>query len=731
MKKTILKNCLLLFLSSFVPLHSFSEDVIRLDTTAINQCITSEVLHSDSHSYTVRIKMHFLRDDVVAVSGMEYHKLSIDGQSLLDNMGEPALPIITKHIGIPVGSSADVRITENQWKNVSVGRIFPYQNYQNTDDGTRFHISESVYRSDQYMPQRVKLSENTVWKGIENLYVSICPFKYYPLQNKISVLTDFTLHVDFAPSRRVVEEPIIYKEQDLSLFDNVDFMETSNINSLHSRNLTDTIPNYLIIVGNIPSVINSQEMADFCKWKALKGYRTKVVSTQVAGTDSASIRNYITQQVANGIEQVLFVGDQTTIPIPSIIPMTVDPRYPRMYSDYWYGCLGGNNDVQADVPIGRFIVESLSDFRNMVQKTIMYESCSYPFSSKALLFANAQHYNPNYLVTLEEIRTATYADTLTYFTAYAAPPEYGGSNASADDVYDYMNDGMNLVTYNGHSNWNNIWLSNEVQLPGHIYYLAAEDTFRINYNRYFVFVSTGCMNGKFMDNASMMRSYVQSNHCAIAYLGDTYPMFTYPANDYLKRFYYRLLNNLDSHLGHLNINTHIDIMGNSNSAITNAFGYICAGDPTLELWTGIQKTFQNVSISLIQDSIVVSVGNANDYNINVANENGVYIGTYTSSSGVCKIPISIGVWDMALNKHDHIPYVVHVDANNNYIQNVTIDDIAYYYGSPLSIGYDVTTSVDYGNVTIEPNAKVYINMGNTVMIKNGFECKIGAELTIE
>lgn len=732
MRNSLSKICLILFCTAFIPLYTFSETLIRLDSVIDNQCITSEVLHSDNYSFEIRIRTHFLRDKLIDISGTEYHKISFDGQSFLENLGEPALPIITKHIGIPTGLSANVSIIENQWSTASVGKVFPSQNYRNDDSDIGFCVSDSVYASDYYIQKMLTISENTIWKGIENIYVTVCPIKYYPSRNEILVLSDFTLHVDFVPKNGYVKRTSNYNECDLTRFDNNNFMDSKGESVKKSFSITDTVPNYLIIVGNIPSVINSQEMADFCKWKALKGYRTKVVSTQTIGEDSASIKNYIAQNVAKGIEQVLFVGDQHTIPIPSLIPKIIDERFPTMYSDYWYGCLDGNNDVQADVPIGRFVVESLSDFRNMVRKTIMYESSSYPFSSNVLLFANAQHDNiVNYLKPLEDIRTENYADTMVYFTAYAAPPEYGGSNASADDVYDYINEGMNLITYNGHSNNNNIWLSTEEKLPGHIYYISAEDTSRIDSNRSFVFVSTGCLNGNFVEPYSMMRSYVQSNHCAIAYLGDTYPMYTYSANDYIKRFYYRLLNNLDSHLGHLNLNTHLDIMGNSKLAITNAFGFICAGDPTLELWTGPQKTFQNVCVSSVQDSIVVSVDNIDDYKINVTNNNGSFFGSYSSTAGVCKIPSKNGIWDIALDKHNYIPYVIHIDTSNNHIQNTTISGVTYYLGNPLSIGYDVTPSVICGDVIIEPYSKVYIKQGNMVMIKNGFECKKGAELIIE
>lgn len=54
--------------------------------------------------------------------------------------------------------------------------------------------------------------------------------------------------------------------------------------------------------------------------------------------------------------------------------------------------------------------------------------------------------------------------------------------------------------------------------------------------------------------------------------------------------------------------------------------------------------------------------------------------------------------------------------------------------SPISIngaGYDVTTSIPYGNVSVENGSKLTISKSNGVLLKNGFECKAGGELQIK
>ena len=87
--------------------------------------------------------------------------------------------------------------------------------------------------------------------------------------------------------------------------------------------------------------------------------------------------------------------------------------------------------------------------------------------------------------------------------------------------------------------------------------------------------------------------------------------------------------------------------------------------------------------------------------------------------------------EIAINKHNFIPYIIYIDTSSNYVQNEEIYHNVVYSGSSLTIGYDVTNTVPNGNVTICPNAKVTIGNGGTTTIKNGFECKKGAELTIK
>ena len=82
-----------------------------------------------------------------------------------------------------------------------------------------------------------------------------------------------------------------------------------------------------------------------------------------------------------------------------------------------------------------------------------------------------------------------------------------------------------------------------------------------------------------------------------------------------------------------------------------------------------------------------------------------------------------------ISQIEYIPFVMEYDVNSNYIQNKTINHDTYYFKSPLSVGYDVTNLIPYGNVKVKSGNILKLPKG--VTIKNRFEIEKGATLTIE
>lgn len=205
----------------------------------------------------------------------------------------------------------------------------------------------------------------------------------------------------------------------------------------------------------------------------------------------------------------------------------------------------------------------------------------------------------------------------------------------------------------------------------------------------------------------------------------------YAQNQLTQILYNNLLGNNMWTLGDLLLNSHIANLGYGNTAIDNAFSYIYGGDPSLELWTGNQSCFNNVELSMSENVLDITVSDTNNYNINVVRENGELIGKYNSSNYSISLPLTNGKYDIAICKHNYIPYIIHVDTESSYIQNTTITGNAYFGKPAMLIGNNVTSSIPYGDVVIEPNAKVEIKREQGVTITGGFECKNGGQLIIK
>ena len=122
--------------------------------------------------------------------------------------------------------------------------------------------------------------------------------------------------------------------------------------------------------------------------------------------------------------------------------------------------------------------------------------------------------------------------------------------------------------------------------------------------------------------------------------------------------------------------------------------------------------------------------NSNDI-ISIVSANGDLMESFNVSGSSCVIPKPLGDYYISIHRHNYYPYVVYC-GSSNYIQNKTFNTNAYYNCDPLNIGYDVTTGIPYGNVVVKPNSKLTIQKGSQgVLIKNGFECEMGAEMIIE
>ena len=654
---------------------------ISIDGSGSANVVSKEVLQSDASSYRVKVIIHGLCDQLVDNESGSFHKLSLDINSRLTSIGDPALPVFSQFLAIPEGTIMDVKIQEKKWSDMEIGTIYPAQLLKGEDTKSdSFSFNTNTYTSD-FIPQLVQVGEEMEWRGIRCASLSVCPFKYFPQENRLSVLNEFIIQVNFVKDESVVTKKTVYEGADpLHLFDNNIFSNAPSMRYAQTNyGLNAYAPHskLLIVVGKgLDYIRTSDKMDEFCKWKVFKGYPVSVVSTATTGATPDSIKSYILQKYNNdNVRYVLFVGDIDQIPMKTL-PCLYNNFYTGYVSgDYWYGCMGGENDYLADVAIGRFCTNSFYDFCHMVDKSISYER-SYQSQNNVLLMAHYERANeiPSYQYCSETIRTRSYSSPMTFITAYGALTQYGGDSATNSDVLGYINQGVHIVNYRGHASenyWGNVtWDGSGWNMADELFQSTEISNMSANTNA--VFFSIACNSGNIAYNGEcMLETFTRSSHGAVAFLGATKETGFDINNEYDESLFIKLLNDSVFQIGDLNVAAHarcISVGGNYPlPAIDNAQSYILGGDPTLELWTAVPSSFGNVNLNIANNTCTLTTNVYDGFNMCVIEDSYHHRLNQNSSTNTCTFLKPYFNFYTLLNKHNYFPYIIYCDVSTNTI----------------------------------------------------------------
>lgn len=736
--KTILSLIIMLIATLSGNYDAYSQERISFDDFGTNKMYTIEVLESSVQRHSIRVTIHGLNDKQIVKNERVFHQLDFNEVSKLSFIGEPQLPTINQRIAIPENATIKASVKELKWRVIDMGDIYPNQKQtQESESDSAFIINDSIYQKEEYPIIRLIVGKEQMWNKIRNTTVSVCPFKYNPQMKRLSVLTEFEMEVCFSNtnSNSSIAPQSISMAKKWRLFDNEigSFPVNEKEQTKDRSNTNSDNYDYLIIVGNNSSIMNSQAMSNFRKWKAFMGYKTNVVSTSVIGTTSSQIMSFIAQEKLKGISYVLFVGDYNSIPLKDYRILD-DFSYIHTDSDYRYGCLDGDSDYVAELPIGRFSTNSLSDFTNMVNKTIEYETCFHGQCTKALLVAHKEGAPNNYQGCCESI-ASLYSGSLSFDKAYGASIYYNGNQATNSDVINYINNGAHIINYRGHGTPTTWGMNgNEWNYNGELFGAGQVG----NLNTKAIYYNICCKTGNINYEPCLMETLTRSSSGAVACLAATSDVFNDPDDVYNRKLMNKLLSDGIWNIGYQNILAHIETINSYSldddklKASFNAMSYLCGGDPSLRMWTSNPHEFNNITLTKSGGNISVYSSSFNsDGHISIVSETGDLINKYSISGNSCTFTYPSGNFYMVVNKHNYIPYIKYF-VTSGYIQNESISNNISYSVSPLYIGRDVTTQKSFGDVIINNGAKLTIYNGTGgVTIPNGFECKSGGELSIE
>lgn len=469
----------------------------------------------------------------------DYIELSFADCLNFGDEGAPLLPYYGAALLLPQGEEiTSVRIISAEysdfWENIRIvpaSRQFPIskpapENYKPMPDIL-------VYNSNQAYPQEnISQISTHFLAGFSIASFNLCPVIYFPAQNKIKYLTSVTVEIETKPSVKIIRQPAIHSNKTLiekrisAIVDNPEKTATYFFPLFRDDDEYDM----LFITRN--SFVSCFE--EYIQYKTSTGFMVKVVTTEeifssYTGVDNQEkIRNCIIDYYENtGISFVILGGDaDPTNANDKIIPhrgFYVNTGYETendLPSDMYYACLDGNwnddndnkwgepgeEDIYAEVSIGRICADNVSEFANALNKLILYQDNPVIEDiEKALMIGeelDASTFGGNYKNEVAEgssnfgYTTVGVSDNFTVTRLY----EMLGYWNKNDVFEEFSQNGCHLLNHLGHSS------------VGYNMKMYNSDLTTYNFQNdgitrgYVIGYSQGCYNGAF-DNRNSSGSY--------------------------------------------------------------------------------------------------------------------------------------------------------------------------------------------------------------------------------
>lgn len=705
----------------------------------------------------------------------DYYDFFLNSDTLL-----PALPYIGYNVLIGNAEKYDSHVCSGS-KSLFQSNVTMAQNPKAipTNMQPSPNKAKSSYSKKTYPSEFVEFAGMSECDGYRILTFHVCPFEYDARTKNLYLRKHIDLEIHLRPSpsvsstrtgnREAVRNAIkkmVVNPEDLDEKD----VPTKGFRS-HSNLTKQTGFEYVIVTSN--QFKNTfQELAN---WKNRKGIRSKVLTvehidtTYIGSTTKEKIKRALAD--IDSLSYVLLGGDTLNVPTcMCYIGYSTDADCITP-ADVYYSCLGTMNwdnngngfygeqdDNVSLIPslhVSRAPVSTVENAQVFVNRIINYESAP-----------DTTNWKKNILMcgtSLGEYDTLTWqSDAQIYsqmiYNQYIRPSWTDSlcthfydtyTSISGDSTYDFTASNLQNELAKGYTFVNvithgtmNYWKME----TGNNYH--SNDATRLVNDGYSIITTTACLTNAFDYHTAFERCLSQRfinnpNSGILAYLGSSRenwysggPHFAltmgmaFDARIYENLFeekYHRLGMALTA-VKSMYMASAIGTGSNYNVSRKLFMGYNLMGDPEMPIYLSKPKSFQNVSIQFVNDSIYVDAGTSgfDICFINQFDSTDYYIARNIADS-VAVFSRMNGVFDVCITKPGYIPYTT--TCGNTYLQDITMTGTKNYETNNVMIGSDVTNKV--------PQGPVVINSGSTTVkatygatITKDFEVKSGAEFTI-
>lgn len=677
--------------------------------------------------------------------------ISVRDCQIAGETGQPALPALGIKLLLPPGE--EINSVE-----ISAGNsIILGYNYQIDPIPTPVIISKAgpypptlpdpaVYNSNELFPEFQIQGERTEFmRGYSIGYMRLYPAQYRPQTGELSYFPQITVTVHTSPSAKAQTALSQFYRASMTDRQYIAFKventaETSAYGDIDSDETDE--PDYPFLLITTQDLLPSfQPWIDF---KEQYGYPVGVVmvdeiyNTYPGSDHPMKIRNCIIDYYQHyNTSFVLLGGDDELIPHRGLYASLAGETDADIPGDIYYAGLDGTwnndgdqnwgeaneNDLTAEVVVGRAAVDSPTETVNFVHKQLMYQTQPVINEIETALMVGEDLGWVTWGSDLkDEIRLGTnynppIPNNFTVGTLYDTP---SWSFSAMSDLLPLLNHGPNLVNHMGHANTDYMMKYNAGQVSDN-----NMTNNGVNHNYYIVY-SQGCYCGSF-DNRTTGGGYISdcitekfstiANGAVSMVTNSRYGWGNNtgtngPSQFFDRQFFDAIFRENFTRIGETNQDSKEDNIPYLGSATLWVYYELnLFGDPGLDIWTAEPQLLSPVcQPTIILGSSEYSVeipGLENAYCV-ITNGSGIIGSSMTNSAGIAIIqfddPIAtLENLTLSISAHNYIPYsqtVSVISPNMPYmiVEEVEIHDINGDNDGILDLGETSYLSLSFQNV---------------------------------
>ena len=608
------------------------------------------ILSQDESGVRLSFVLDALNLEKFEADGELFDALSIPGGGMRGADGHPGLPVISKLIALPAGSSARVKVLSREEQVLPDLRLFPVQ----PDGAERFVMDEGAYLTPSLdAAPDVEIGEPGMMRELSVSALRVNPVRYDPVSREARVATSMEIEIEFASEAVEAAEFIpesfhlLYKDMVLNYEDS----------GYYREGVTEVGPGtYLLIYDNTAGVLT--RLAPLIEWREKQGYKVVAVSTDETGGNNWQVEDYIDDFYATAdppLEHITLVGDASGyITVPCFFESV--SGYGGEGDHYYSTIVGG--DVLSDVHIGRLSVTSTTELEDVVSKLVTYET-SPPISDPGWFTRAGLTGDPSSSGITTIYVNQWLKEQLLQHNYTQVDTIWGGNFLSAMTAS--LNQGLSVFGYRGY--WHMSGMSS-----AHIMALGNQKELP------FAIIVT-CDTGSFASDANCRSEafFRAPNGGGVASVGTaTIGTHTRYNNCYYMGVWHGAINGEDHRTGSAHTRGKYELYHNYQISQPNtvevwSMWNNLMGDPVTQLWSAYPEDLTVVhpaSLPTGVGSVPVTVSNPGGplegARVALFKDGDIRVTGYTDAAGQVNLPIEAagsGTLYVTVMSHNHMPYL--------------------------------------------------------------------------